>query len=160
MIEKNDELIKQAYIDWLDSMEWSFWCTLTTPYELTVKSARRAILRYHAILSRISNKRCRIFFVLEPFGIKEGMHIHCLISMPDKYHEPDYYQQMVDSWQLCTGRYKRVKDERGCWVEQQKARIDLKRYRKDIKATGYCSKYMMKDDIDYDLLDENYDHGE
>ena len=34
--------MKEAYIKWINEEEWTFFSTLTTRYELTQKSARRA----------------------------------------------------------------------------------------------------------------------
>lgn len=146
------ETNKQDYIDWLDTFDWSFWSTLTTDYELTMKSARRAAERYHEFIKKLANGYCKMFFVLEPFDIKDGMHIHALILLPDHFHDKLYYQQLIDAWQICSGKGRRVKDENDKWVAQTPNRIELKKYRSDIKASGYCTKYIMKQNSDYDIL--------
>jgi hypothetical protein len=147
-----NEIEKQGYIDWLDTYEWSFWCTLTTPYQLTQKSGRRRVEAFHKMLKNLSNGQCILFFVLEPFGLKEGFHIHCLIQLPESFHEPHNFQNIIDTWQICVGTYKHIMNDKGERIREQHSRIDLKKYKKDISASGYCTKYIMKGDSDYDIL--------
>jgi hypothetical protein len=143
---------QQIYVDWLNSLEWSFWTTLTTKYDLNMKTGRRSAERFFGILSRLSDGCCKMFFVVEPFELRDGMHIHALIHLPDQFHEPMYYQKVIDAWQITSGTYNRVKDENDLWVEQKKSRIDCKRYDEKIGAGGYCSKYITKSRCDYDML--------
>jgi hypothetical protein len=137
---------------WLDGLEWRFFVTLTTEYELNFRSARRAVERFFRIISKVANGCYKLFFVTEHFELKDGMHIHALIHLPNQFHEPMYYQKIIDAWQITSGTYNRVKDENDLWVEQKKSRIDCKRYDENIGAGSYCSKYITKARCDYDML--------
>jgi hypothetical protein len=150
---------QQIYVEWLDTLEWSFFATLTTKFELTPKSARRAVERYFKIISRLSKGCCKLFYVTEPFELKDGMHLHCLIHLPKQFHDPIFYQKLIDAWQMAVGTYNRVKNEHDLWEEQPQSRIDLRRYKVERGAPGYLSKYLMKNNCDYDILTNKGGYG-
>lgn len=144
--------MKQAYIKWLEEQHWSFFGTFTTSYELTIKSGRRAMERYFEKLLFLANGDCRIFFVTEPFELKDGMHLHCLIHLPEHFHEKEHYSKLIDAWQMVTGKGRYVKDKYDQWVKPKQHRVDLQRYDPERKAGGYCAKYILKNNCDYDIL--------
>jgi len=144
--------VKQGYMDWLDTQDWSFWCTGTTPYTLTLKSARRLAERYYDILDRTMNRNVSMtmFWIAEPFDLKEGQHLHWLMKM-----EPELpYADMYSLWQQATGT-KNVSTHRK--KGRNWSRIQIERYKEGKGASGYCSKYIMKAHADYDILTKRFD---
>lgn len=144
--------MKDEYINWINDLDWSFFTTLTTKYELTQKSARRAVERFHRHLKEISDNQCKIFFVTEKYEVKDGFHVHALIDLPDKFHEFIWYNKIIASWQLAVGTFHKKPDENGFLQDQKSSRIDLQKYDKIKGARGYCAKYIFKKNTDYDLL--------
>ena len=67
---KSIPCVKESYINWINELDWTFFTTLTTKYELTQKSARRAVERFHRHLKEISDNQCKIFFVTEKYEVK------------------------------------------------------------------------------------------
>ncbi|MGP8216226.1 MAG: hypothetical protein ACLQQ4_11715 [Bacteroidia bacterium] len=136
---------KQQYIapvwgDWLNTMNWDFFCTLSTRYSMTLAAARRAAERLKNYLStRYGN--VKVFFVAEPFDTKYGYHIHALVSF-----ENSALRGLKDilnrAWQVVT-RGKGGKGYNNTVIEP---------YDKELGANYYVSKYLMKKNADYDLL--------
>jgi hypothetical protein len=121
--------------EWLTNQNWSHWATLTTGYELTLNSARRAAHRFHDVLDR--SAPTKIFWAAEPYDLKDGFHLHALLDVP-KHLE---FKNIVDIWQ------KVSKGGKGKWN-----RIDLQTYDSNKGAGYYLSKYITKRLSDYDLL--------
>jgi hypothetical protein len=79
------------FAEWLDSLQFDYFCTFTTPYELTIPSARRAMEGLFDNLKKdfspvdtsqlVPDARndLKMFFATEPFDVKEGHHTHALI---------------------------------------------------------------------------------
>ena len=59
-------------------MRWTWFATFTTPYELTLKSARRLVERTGKAWQKL-DPTCRIFWVAERFEVKDGYHLHALV---------------------------------------------------------------------------------
>ena len=145
--------IKDAYIKWInEDFEWSFFATLTTRYEMTEKSARRAAERFFNSLKKISDNECKMFYVTEKFELKDGTHLHALIDLPERFHEFIQYKTIVQAWQLAAGTFHLKKNDLGFFEDQEPSRIDLQRYDKIKGAKGYCAKYIFKKNCDYDIL--------
>tara|TARA_B100001057_G_C22653513_1_gene873037 strand:- start:189 stop:671 length:483 start_codon:yes stop_codon:yes gene_type:complete len=149
---KSIPTMKEAYIKWLNEEDWTFFSTLTTRYELTQKSARRAAERFHSYLKEISDNQCKMFFVSEKFELKDGFHLHALINLPEKFHEFIHFNKIISSWQLAAGTFHQKMDENGFYQDQKPSRIDLQKYDKKKGAKGYCAKYIFKKSCDYDIL--------
>lgn len=131
--------IQQEYVDWIETLAWDFWCTGTTSYALSTAGARRLISRFQSVTARTlgTNADVEIFWVAEPFDLKEGHHLHWLMRVtPDVLRYQDYYQ----IWQA-------VSSKRMGWH-----RIQMEKFRPKIGAGGYCSKYIMKAHSDYDII--------
>jgi len=143
---------QKAYVDWLESFEWNFFITPTTRYQLTLKSARRAIERYHKFMSADTKQNCTIFWVAEPFEVKDGFHIHALMSVPDHFHERPYFDVIRENWQKVTGSWGCVINENGMKVKKKANFIDVQRYDPKRNAGEYCLKYILKEGSDYDIL--------
>lgn len=130
---------KNAYGQWLSEYEWSHWGTLTTRYELTLKSARRITDGFYKELARAGETR--LFWCAEPFDCKEGFHMHCLIKVPEMLT----FKNVIDTYQVMSGN-KHI--EKGAkWN-----RIELEKFNKGLGACGYVSKYITKELADYDML--------
>ena len=149
---KSIPCVKESYINWINELDWTFFTTLTTRYELTQKSARRAAVRFHNSLKEISDDQCKMFFVSEKFELKDGYHLHALIKLPEKFHDKAYFNKVVNSWQLAAGTFHKKMDENGFFQDQKPSRIDLQKYDKRKGAKGYGAKYIFKKNTDYDLL--------
>lgn len=130
--------------DWLHSMPWTHWATLTTPYELTMKGARRLAHRFHRRLNK--DAPASMFWACEPFDAKDGFHLHALLNVPGVP-----YESIIQTYQDTAGGsgWKRIQlDEfNPSWKKKGKEE------REDATgATYYVGKYITKKLSDYDLL--------
>jgi len=137
----------KAYAEWLDTLPWTFWCTLTTPYELTLKQAYRLASRTYDAWSELSGGRCTMFYAAERNQLRDGHHMHALVRLPEEFHQKELYSKLCDKYSTITGarkyRYCRITgDER--W-KSSNARIDLDKYDPKRAASGYLTKYLLKD---------------
>lgn len=137
------------YADWLESMQWDFYCTFTTNYELTLKSARRLMGRLHRKLET-NHSGSTFFWVAEPFDCKEGFHTHGLLRFDDR----DYKNTSVTD-----GRSLDFELLRKSWLkvnpQSSNCYATLERFQPSRGATSYVGKYMNKYRSDYDLLISN-----
>jgi len=131
---------RDHYINFIDTLDWSAWCTGTTKYELTLKGSRRLMERYASIIKRTLNGNCqlRIFWVSEPFEAKDGMHVHFLLDLRPELRYTDLYKL----WQVATGAKKK-----GEWH-----RMEAEKFLKSRGAAAYCTKYVFKKQADFDLI--------
>jgi len=141
---------KQGYINYLDSIDWTFFLTGTTRYSLTLKSARRLMERWY---DAIPVPGSILFWVAEPFELKDGHHTHGLLKLPDEMTGERGFRQLIDLWQWATGN-KALGNQAGNieWDKSGWNAINLQTYNPKRGAGGYCSKYVMKTKADYDLL--------
>ncbi len=72
------------YGDWLNTMEWDFYCTFTTRYSMSMQAAMHSIERLNSFLTEQYGSKPTIFWVAEPFDTKYGYHLHALIKVPGK----------------------------------------------------------------------------
>lgn len=130
---------QKHYGDWLSSyQDWTYWATLTTRYELTLKSSRRIAVKFYKELERAGNSR--MFFAAEPFDVKEGFHLHALIKVSDMLN----FKNIIDAYQVTSGN-KHLKKEK--WN-----RIQLEKYDPKLGAGHYIGKYISKELSDYDIF--------
>ena len=117
--------------------------TLSTPYALSIQSARRALERYKNLLNK-SISKCTIFFASEPFDLKEGYHLHCLLAL-EKNNISNYHikKRIIENWRITTGTSN---------INGKSARIYLKKYFKNKGAHNYISKYIHRKNSDYDFI--------
>lgn len=130
----------------LGKYEWQHFGTFTTAYELTLPSARRTIERYHKALKQAG--KCTLFWVAEPFDLKDGFHLHGLM---DAQNHLDYIH-LIRIWQKITGKPKYWDKDENEMRAGKLNRIQLQRYDPLRGARGYCAKYMFKANCDYDIL--------
>lgn len=129
---------------------------MTAPYPkgLSLPAARRLAERTHKGLKELADGDCRMFFVMERNQLRDGHHMHALLYMPDRFHQPHLYQAIIDTYQAKVGA-KVERNDRGKLTWSGRGRIDVQRFDKRKNAAGYCLKYMMKarnGPADYDLL--------
>jgi len=141
-ISKEPDIVK-CWANFLNQRDWQLWTTLTTGHELTLAGARRSINKLADTLKR-HNYPSEIFWVAEPFDIKEGFHIHSLISFVNLNRDDDNsaaYQTLISQWRQIT--------------HDENARVFSERYKDEAHGGGanhYVGKYMMKYKCDYDFL--------
>lgn len=144
--KKQQPDISAAYADFLSRFDWTFFCTFTTPYTLTLKSARRMMEKYHKDVKMAGGTQ--LFWVAEPFDVKEGYHTHALMKVPEAWQ----FKNLVDLWQVAAGTKGKVKTDENGKQSKVHARIELKRYNPRLGARHYVGKYLMKTGADYDFL--------
>ena len=82
--DNRKKTLVQAYGNWLNTLTWDYYCTFTTRYQMTVKSARRTMIKLHSHLNERYNCSAKVFWVAEPFDTKCGCHLHALIEVDNK----------------------------------------------------------------------------
>ena len=93
-VQKTSQLVKQDWTDWLESIQWNYFATFTTPYEMTLKSARRIMGNYHQKIV-IPGREDWLFWVAEKYELKDGYHLHALIKTEFPWEE----RSLWDLWQ-------------------------------------------------------------
>jgi hypothetical protein len=122
--------ISGEYANFLNTIDWTHWCTFTTRYDLSMKSARRMS---EVIFNKFSKQDIfnqgdqKMFWAAEPFDVKNGYHIHALIQT--ELSPEDIYK----------------------WTNKRFGRTLILPYEKEKGAHSYCSKYILKKLSDYDL---------
>jgi len=141
-IEKGHNLVIE-YGNWLNTYEWTFYCTFTTRYSQSQSSARRAMERLYNNLNRRFPKM-RIFWCTEPFDLKEGCHNHALIYLP-------YFG--TNGLEKCKSKVLYA------WQVVTKANLDLKcafthilPYDKNAGGNFYSAKQSNRKNSDYDMF--------
>jgi len=152
-VQESFQNTKQDYVDYLQTIPWTFFYTASTKYELTIKSYRRLMERFFKVIGA-----GMMFHVAEKFELKDGFHGHGLLKISNKYGsmDPDnkfLFRFLIDEWQLMSGN-KAISNKDGIieWSKEGWASLNLKRYNPKRGAGGYCAKYIFKDHADYDLL--------
>ena len=128
------------YAEWLNKMKWQFYCTFTTRYSMSMKSARRAMERLHSHLSSHYGK-VTLFWVAEPFDTKYGYHTHALIFVENQLVK-SLKALIMNAWQV-------VSSGKGGKLSNHTV---LKPYDKKLGANFYVAKYMFSKNADYDVL--------
>jgi hypothetical protein len=133
----------KAYSQFLNSMDWNYYGTFSTPYKLTQKAARRAIERFCEFMKQYCDKTL-IFFASEPFDVKDGMHIHCLIKLTNLRISENFMKKEIEKlWIRSTG---------SSTIKGKSSRIYLEEYIKDLGAHEYLTKYINRKNADYDFI--------
>ena len=135
------------YEDWINSIGWTFFCTFTTRYDLTLPSARRLMERTHKRFLEYSGE-CTFFWVAEPFELKDGFHTHGLMKLPKSMINKDgsipihHYRSLIDLYQKMAGG-KMIANDKGKLTFDNWNRIDLSKFDKRKNAGKYALKYIM-----------------
>ena len=148
------------YADWLQNYGYQFFCTFTTRYELTLRSARRLMERTHDKYKKHFGY-CHLFWVAEKFEAKDGYHTHALLKVnPDALTSKgllrkNEFQSACELYQMMTGA-KIKKNDKGKLIFDQWNRLDIQRFKYEKHAGKYCVKYIQKNKnsglSDYDIL--------
>lgn len=128
------------YAQWLNKMKWQFFCTFSTKYSMSMKSARRAMERLHSHLSNYYGK-VTLFWVAEPFDTLYGFHTHALIYVENPLVK-SLKGLIMNAWQI-------VSNGKGGKANNHTV---LKPYDKKLGANHYVAKYMFTKNADYDLF--------
>lgn len=128
--------VRDYYSDWLQPIDWQWFVTFTTRYELTLPSARRLNERFYDRLKRLDRSGPALFWVAERFECKDGYHTHGLLrSQAD-------FKAIIDAYQI-TSAAKR---------HGETFRVQLSAYDATRAAAKYCTDYILKRYGDYDFL--------
>lgn len=142
--------ISASYSDWLDLTPWSFFCTFTTPYEMTLAGARRLMTNYHRKLKE-NGLYATFFWVAEKFEIKDGYHTHGLLSLNgNDLSYMDIAQKIAfECWQkVSVFKGQESKREDGLVIN----RCDIQRINPKKHGTRYLCKYVSKKHADWDII--------
>lgn len=134
-------LLPKVYGEFLEKTNWTFYCTLTTSYSLTLNSARRCVERYHESLKFNFGIENQIFWIAEPFDCKYGYHLHALIKL-NCLRPLEQKNTLNKAWQLVT---------RGSYGKSYNWSI-FDTYKPNNGGNYYVSKYIGRDDIEYGFL--------
>lgn len=156
-----------AYSDWLQAMRWTWFATFTTPYALTLKSARRLVDRTVLAWQKL-DPSCRVFWVAERFELKDGYHLHALVYAKNGQ---EYFGEFLQVYQAMArgkvvgnrdGKPVRAVDrfqdgQRDPDAKPKWCRIELRKFDPKRAAGDYLVPYMFKEQTrgqgaDYDLL--------
>lgn len=121
----------------------AYFCTFTTKHTLTLNSARTAMGVYFRKLRELCTEEERLFFfwVAERFELKDGYHTHALLSVPDTFKVGQGFKTLTKAWQHASGT--------------KQARTHFSPMRKQIDAVRYCTKYVSKENADWDVYLNN-----
>ncbi len=127
--------------NFLETIDWTFYCTLTTPYSMTVNSARRKIEKLHKILTERFSLENEIFWVAEPFDTHDSYHLHVLIKFKNGMSNKSKIS-LNKAWQsICgkkvTGKYN--------WTE-------IEAYVPSKGANFYVAEYLQRKGVEYGYI--------
>jgi hypothetical protein len=153
LVKVDKKANKNAFTTWLDSLEWSFWCTGTTAYPMSMLAARLQMTRYFSRIKRLHSTafntkgiQPRMFWVAEPFDTRQGFHTHFLLYASNDFTYSEYKKE----WGLSAGKGKSILEDFE-WT-QKSHRFLIQKYQKGLGADAYCTKYIQKKLSDYDIL--------
>lgn len=128
------------YAEFLETINFNRYCTLTTRYSQSMPSARKTMVRYHNII-KDNFPQAQMFWVAEPHDTKYGYHTHALISLSDS-EVSNTDMELNRAWQIATNG----KGGKGF------NKTNIQPYIKDKGANYYVSKYMLRNNADYDFF--------
>jgi hypothetical protein len=129
------------YGNFLGQTNWTFYCTLSTRYPLSVVSAKRYIEATYELLQLKFNLINQIYWVAEPFHSNYGFHIHCLVKF--NCNEPHKHKkELIKAWQIVTkGSYGKKYN----WTS-------IVPYDANLGAKFYVVKGISRNDVEYGFL--------
>jgi len=138
-----------SYIKWIETIPWNYFATFTTPYEMTLKSARRLMNKYHSAMT-IEGRDDWIFWVAERFKLKDGYHLHALIKTSEPWNKESLWLLYQDK-SVYRGQVSNRKDGKvfnRCDIQKRDVKKSAASYM--FKDVRYTAKDLFK--CDYDLL--------
>ena len=129
------------YGSYLGQTNWTFYCTLSTTFPLSVKSAKRYIEAMHEILELTFNLINQIYWVAEPFDSNYGFHIHCLVKL-NCYEPHKRKKELIKAWQVVT---------KGSYGKRYNG-TSIVPYDANLGAKYYVVKGIGRNDVEYGFL--------
>lgn len=117
-----------ALAGFLDTIEFTHFCTFTTRKPISLNSTRRIAEKVAKYID--AGEASTMFWAAEEFDVRDGFHFHALLRTP--------YNQL-DVWNWYFERYGRCQLINNTEPDRQLA------------ASYYCSKYVTKKLTDYDM---------
>lgn len=117
--------------DLLDKRDWTWFTTFTTPYECSLPSARRLMDRTFSMWQELSGRSCVMFWVCERNELRNGYHMHAVVSMPPMFTQKENFAELVRTYRNACGGEKLP-------------RIQCKPFDRKRNASGYLTKYLLK----------------
>lgn len=140
-LEHKNQIV--AFANFINTFEWQFFCTFTTPYSLSLASSRRSMDKLKNYLDN-QFTGSKVFWFAEEFDVKEGYHIHALIQLEkcDQNSLDKNITALKKAWKILSrGDRKSILN------------THIVQYDKDKGGNFYVSKYINRPNInDYDLL--------
>lgn len=138
---------KQAWSEWLDTMPWNYFITLTTSYEMSLKSARKLFERFHNGL-QIPGQENWSFWVGEKFSLRDSYHIHGFLKVSFPW-DPELLEMLWDDVSISGGKSSCKKNGRPHHISQFRKRNPKKKAAAYImKDCGYSVKELSGHDFD------------
>lgn len=128
------------YADWFNSLPWDFFCTFTTKYSMSLRTARRFMERLYERLKKINPKIWFTWFA-EPFDTKDGYHTHALIYFGDS---------PLKDLKQCNLLLRKIWNQLSGQQANDKY-TTFSPYVKDRGAHEYVAKYLFRNNADSDF---------
>lgn len=136
---KAEKQVLNSWAEWLDSIDWTAFCTFTTHYRLSKDSARKKMEKMSAYLLDKYSNSFRIFWVAEPHSDKSDFHVHALIKIDAS--EVSQKELLTEAWRKVSYPSGNVKHNI----------IDVQNYEPTRGAQYYVAKHIQKVNIDYGM---------
>lgn len=151
------KLLHEGWANWIDSLvrhncddvQKPWFSTFTTPYELTLPSARRAMQRFSHVLKRHGYSCFAIWFG-ERYKAKDGYHVHAILITDAQRADLNEY------WRIASKANENHK--RKCVIDNlplYSSRSHFVSYKSGGKGGRYVAKYVTKSSqgqTDYDII--------
>lgn len=135
---------KDVWSEYIETIPWNFFCTFTSSYELSLKSARRVMEKYHAKMT-IAGRDDWMFWVAEKFKLKDGYHLHALIKTSLPWDKESLWLLWQDV-SVYSGQVSKRSDGKVF------NRCDIQKRNFKKRAGSYMCKYLTKSVSDFDFL--------
>ena len=93
---------RELLSEWLTDQPWTFFATLTTPYALSVPSARRLMERTASCWRSITSD-LTLVYAIETNPSRQGHHVHALVRVPEAFTSPHHFTALLTGYRTATG---------------------------------------------------------
>lgn len=134
-----EQQIVKAWAEWINTYEWSAFCTFTTSNQLSSYRARNKMEKMGAYLRNLYSYNFKMFWVAELHACKSNYHVHALIKIDSP--NVDVKDSIAKAWHIVCppSGYK------------QHYLVHVHDYEPSKGGHYYISKHLQKDNVDYDL---------
>lgn len=122
---------------WFTSQPWTYFATFTTPYHLSIPSARRLMERTSDRWRSVTGQ-LTIAYCIEANVTRDGYHLHALVLVPEQYTSPHNFQRLIDGYRNSTGNPSSI--------------IQLSRYDASKGGARYLTKAITERSDRWDLI--------